>query len=104
MSRTVTLARTVTLVLPVEDDHAVAGVLAPGLVAVPGTRIGVVDNGLWHAMRTFTELFRADLLAAGATDLEVVPYDHLAADFPEQQRALGPFGRRVRGAVTGLGN
>lgn len=98
------MTRTVTLVLPVEHDDAVTGVLAPGSGALPGARMGVVDNGLWSAMRTFTELFRADLLAAGALGLEVVPFDHLAPDFPDQQRALGPFGRRVRGAVTGLGN
>ena len=40
----------------------------------------------------------------GAHSMERTPFDHLAADFDDQQRALWPFGTRVAGAVTGLGN
>jgi hypothetical protein len=40
----------------------------------------------------------------GAHGLERTPFDHLAADFDDQQRGLWPFGERVAGAVAGLGN
>lgn len=99
------MTRTITLVLPVEAaGHTAAATLAPGLASFAGAPLGVVDNGLWQAMRTFTALWRDEVAPRGASGVEVVPFDHLAADFGDQQRALGPFGRRVRGAVTGLGN
>jgi hypothetical protein len=40
----------------------------------------------------------------GAHGLERTPFDHLAADFDDQQRGLWPFAERVAGAVAGLGN
>lgn len=97
--------RRITLVLPVDDAAAVvAPSLAPGLRSLAGAPLGIVDNGLWRAMRIFGEVWRDVTGAAGATGVETVPFDHLAVDFADQQRALGPFGRRVRGVVTGLGN
>jgi hypothetical protein len=98
------MTRTITLVLPVEAAPAVAATRAPGIADLAGVHFGIVDNGLWRGMRTFTDLWREELAAQGGAGVEVTPFDHLAADFGDQQRALGPFGRRVRGAVTGLGN
>jgi len=98
------MSRTITIVLPVEASGPVQGMLAPGVASFAGAPLGVVDNGLWHAMRHFTTYWRDRVVVDGATGVEVVPFDHLAADFAEQQRALGPFGRRVKGVVTGLGN
>lgn len=96
---------TITLVLPVEADaSATRHAPAPGLGDLAGAPLGIVDNGLWRAMRTFTAWWRDEAAARGATGVEVTPFDHLAVDFADQQRALGPFGRRVRGVVTGLGN
>ncbi len=98
------MSRTVTVVLPVEANGPLQGVLAPGVASFVGARMGVVDNGLWRAMREFTTYWRDCVAVDGATGVEVVPFDHLAADFADQQRSLGPFGRRVKGVVTGLGN
>jgi len=98
------MSDTVTLVLPVEAEGIARGRPAPGLASFSGAPLGVVDNGLWRAMRVFTDVWRGHTSAEGATGVEVTPFDHLAADFADQQRALGPFGRRVRGVVTGLGN
>ncbi len=98
------MARRVTLVLPLDEAPTAAAVLAPGLSTFAGAPLGVVDNGLWRAMRIFTDLWRDHVATAGGTGVEVTPFDHLAPDFTDQQLALGPFGRRVRGVVTGLGN
>jgi hypothetical protein len=95
----------VTLVLPLDDTSAtVPAVLAPRSASLEGLPLGIVDNGLWRSMRRFADVLRAHAAGAGATGVETVPFDHLAPDFADQQRALGPFGRRVRGVVTGLGN
>jgi len=98
--------RRVTLILPVDDAGASSGgpVLAPGLGSFAGAALGIVDNGLWRSMAVFGEVWREVTAAGGAVEVVTTPFDHLAADFDDQQRALGPFGRRVRGAVTGLGN
>lgn len=98
--------RRVTLVLPVDDlDPSItAPSPAAGLRSLAGAPLGIVDNGLWRSMRIFGDVWRERAAAAGATGVETVPFDHLAADFADQQQALGPFGRRVRGVVTGLGN
>lgn len=98
------MARLITVVLPVEASAAAEVGLAPRLDSFAGVPFGIVDNGLWKAMRVFTGFWRAHTAGQGAALLEVTPFDHLAPDFIEQQRALGPFGRRVRGAVTGMGN
>jgi hypothetical protein len=95
----------VTLVLPLDDTSATApAALAPRAISLSGLSLGVVDNGLWRSMRRFTDLLRSHAATSGAAGVETVPFDHLAPDFGDQQRALGPFGRRVRGVVTGLGN
>ena len=94
----------ITVVLPVEAAAATAVQLAPRLHSFSGVPFGIVDNGLWKAMRVFTDYRRSHTADQGGTGMEVTPFDHLAPDFVEQQRALGPFGRRVRGVVTGLGN
>jgi hypothetical protein len=97
--------RRVTLVLPLDDTSAVApAALAGRPASLAGLPLGIVDNGLWRAMRRFADVLAGAAGAAGATGIETVPFDHLAPDFADQQRALGPFGRRVRGVVTGLGN
>jgi hypothetical protein len=96
--------RLVTLVLPVEAGRASSGELAPGLAGFAGARLGIVDNELWRAMRVFGEVWRDHVGVHGASGVETTPFDHLAPDFGDQQLALGPFGRRVRGVVTGLGN
>ncbi len=98
------MPRIITLVLPVEAEHVERGAPAAGLASFAGVRLGVVDNGLWQAMRTFTEFWRDTAAEHGSTGVDVTPFDHLAPDFADQQRALGPFGRRVKGVVTGLGN
>lgn len=98
--------RRITLILPVDDPTAsgAAPSLAPGLPSLAGVPLGIVDNGLWQSMRVFGEVWRDTAVAAGALEVVVTPFDHLATDFADQQRALGPFGRQVRGVVTGLGN
>ena len=98
------MARTVTLVLPIEAEGVALGTLAPGLASFVDAPLGIVDNGLWSAMREFTSFWRDHTASHGARRVEVTPFDHLSVDFAEQQRALGPFGRRVKGAVAGLGN
>jgi hypothetical protein len=98
------MSRVITLVLPVEAAALADVALAPGLDSFAGVWFGVVDNGLWRAMRVFAEFWSSHTANEGGTGIEVTPFDHLAPDFVEQQRALGPFGRRVRGVVTGLGN
>lgn len=95
---------TLTIVLPVEANATGTATLAPGVGSFSQQRFGVVDNGLWRAMSVFTDLWDARVTARGGREIEVVPFDHLATDFADQQRALGPFGQRVRGVVTGLGN
>ena len=99
--------RRVTLVLPLDDIDSSPGpttTLAPGLGSLGGASLGIVDNGLWRAMRIFGEVWRDVVHDGGAAGVETVPFDHLAIDFADQQRALRPFAQRVRGAVTGLGN
>lgn len=98
------MARLITVVLPVEAAAVGEVRLAPRLDSFAGASFGIVDNGLWKAMRVFTDFWRSHTAGQGGTGLEVTPFDHLAPDFVEQQRALGPFGRRVRGVVTGMGN
>lgn len=99
------MSRTLTLVLPVAADEAARTVaLAPGVADFGGAPVGLVDNGLWRAMRTFAGVWREDAAGRHASGLEVTPFDHLAADFPDQQRALVPFASRVRAAVAGFGN
>ena len=98
------MPRMITLVLPVEATAPAEVRLAPRLRSFSGVPLGIVDNGLWRAMRVFTDFWGAHTAAQGGAGIEVTPFDHLAPDFVEQQRALGPFGRRVRGVVTGLGN
>jgi hypothetical protein len=96
---------TITLVLPVDAVEATTSVrLAPGVEDFAGAPVGVVDNGLWGAMRTFAGVWRDDAASRRASELRVTPFDHLAIDFPEQQRALVPFSAQVRAAVAGLGN
>jgi hypothetical protein len=93
----------VTVLLPVDDAEAAARSLAPGLGPLDGRVFGVVDNGLWASMRPVREALARWAGAEGGA-VEVVPFDHLAPDFAEQQRALWPFAGRVAAAVTGLGN
>ena len=98
------MRRPITVVLPVEAAAVAEVRLAPRLASFAEVPFGIVDNGLWRAMRVFTDYWRSYTASQGGTVTEVAPFDHLAPDFVEQQRALGPFGRRVRGVVTGLGN
>ena len=97
----------ITVVLPVDAPDpggVVAGGLAPRLDGFDGRCVGIVDNGLWRSMSRIVERVERALRERGATGFERTPFDHLAADFDDQQRALWPFGRRVAGAVAGLGN
>jgi hypothetical protein len=98
------MARMITMVLPVEAAERSKVDLAPGLATVAGATLGVVDNGLWRSMRVFRSVWDQHLRSLGAAGIEVTPFDHLAADFADQQVALGPFGKRVEGVVTGMGN
>ena len=98
------MGQTVRLVLPFDAQAKARAALAPGVASMAGAAFGIVDNGLWASMGVFGELWREYVVSERGTGVEVVPFDHLAVDFADQQRALGPFGRRVRGVVTGLGN
>ena len=98
------MAERVTVVLPVEADAPVSAGRAAALADLAGARIGVVDNGLWRAMPTIVDTLATALAERGAGPIEVLPFDHLAPDFADQLAALGPFGRRVDGVVSGLGN
>jgi hypothetical protein len=97
----------ITVVLPVDAPDPGAPEAA-GLSVRPdgvtGRSLGVVDNGLWRSMAAIVDGVDRALRARGAVGLERTPFDHLAPDFADQQRALWPFGERVAGAVTGLGN
>jgi hypothetical protein len=91
----------ITVVLPIDDDERRSRALAPGLGSVAGRRLGAVDNGLWHS----TPLLLAHIeREVGTPFVARQPFDHLAPDFDEQQAALGPFSKRIAGAITGLGN
>jgi hypothetical protein len=96
-----------TVVLPIEAPDPGAAP-ARGLAARPddltGRCVGVVDNGLWRSMASVIDRIEQAVRERGAHSMERTPFVHLAADFDDQQRALWPFGTRVAGAVTGLGN
>jgi hypothetical protein len=97
----------ITVVLPVDapdPNGVVAGRLAPRLEGFDGRRVGIVDNGLWRSMQLVIGRIERALGERGAVAFERTPFDHLAADFGDQQTALWPFGKRVEGAVAGLGN
>lgn len=101
------MSERITVLLPVDaptGDALVGPSLAPRPTSTGGAAFGVVDNGLWRSMRAITTRVEAALRARGATAVERTPFDHLSPDFADQQAALGPFGRRVAGAVVGLGN
>jgi hypothetical protein len=95
------MERTITVVLPVDEHEREARALAPGMAELDGKRIGAVDNGLGRSMTVVLEHTER---ALAAPLHERLPFDHLAPDFDEQQRSLGPFSKRVAGAITGLGN
>ena len=90
--------------LPVDDDAPATASRSAALDDLVGARIGVVDNGLWRAMPVIVDTLAAALTERGADRLERLSFDHLAPDFADQLAALGPFGHRVDGVVTGLGN
>lgn len=101
------MSERITVLLPVDvptGDVGAGPSLAPRDASVAGAVFGVVDNGLWRSMRTIVAKVEDALRARGAAAVERTPFDHLSPDFADQQAALGPFGRRVAGAVVGLGN
>jgi hypothetical protein len=96
---------TITVVLPVDDDVRdrvlAAGVGRDLLRHDRPLGIGVVDNGLWRS--TPVLLAHVERLSGSALG-ERHPFDHLAEDFGEQQRALPEFAGRVDAALAVLGN
>jgi hypothetical protein len=101
-----TAQRTITVVLPVDDDEGRARVPAPGVrTADAGSgsiaAIGVVDNGLWRS--TPAVLARIEHVL-GRRLGERHRFDHLAEDFDAQQRELPAFATRIDGALAVLGN
>jgi len=101
------MSERITVLLPVDaptGDAPARLSLAPRRTRVAGDAFGVVDNGLWRSMRTIVSRVEDALRARGVAAVERTPFDHLSPDFADQQAALGPFGRRVAGAVVGLGN
>ena len=100
------MGQRITVVLPIEapDPAISAAELAPGIAALQGVTLGVVDNGLWRSMAAIVAGVERAARANGAHAIERTPFDHLAPDFAEQQAGLWPFGQRVAGAVAGLGN
>lgn len=94
-----------TLVLPYEADTTAKIEPAQGLGSLAGAVIGVIDNNLWPSMRTITDEL-GSLLAQrhGVERVERLVLDHMSDAFADQLAAIGPFGRRVDGVVSGLGN
>jgi hypothetical protein len=98
------MSRRISLVLPVDAESPRTTPLAPGVASFRGGRFGVVDNGLWQSMDALVAAFADAVGGLGATGVESTPFDHLAADFADQQAALHPMAPRLAGAVAGLGN
>ncbi|MCB0993537.1 MAG: hypothetical protein KDB21_00500 [Acidimicrobiales bacterium] len=93
------------LVLPYEADTATKIEPAAGLGALRGAVIGVIDNTLWASMRTVTdELERLLRDHHGVGRVERIELNHMGGTFADQLAAIGPFGTRVDGVVSGLGN
>jgi hypothetical protein len=91
----------ITVVLPVDDDERLARALAPGLGSLAGRPLGAVDNGLWRSTPVLLAHVEREVAAPFAARQ---PFDHLAPDFDDHQRALGPLAKRIAGAITALGN
>ena len=98
------VADKITILLPVDAESPPDRPLAAGLETLRGASVGFVDNGLWQSMRAVITAVSARVRAAGATVGAVMPFDHLARDFPDQRVALAPFSDQVEVAVIGLGN
>ena len=94
----------ITILLPVDAEAPPERPLAAGLGSLRGASIGFVDNGLWQSMVSVVDTLTEHARAEGATMAGVTPFDHLAADFPGQRRALVPFAQTVDVVVVGLGN
>jgi hypothetical protein len=94
----------ITILLPVDAEAPPERPLAAGVHSFRGASIGFVDNGLWRSMTTIVDALAAHAVAEGASTAGVMPFDHLAADFPGQRSALHPFAQTVDVVVVGLGN
>ena len=94
----------VTFLLPVDEAPPAELSLAAGVGSLQGVAIGVIDNQLWRSMPVVTARVLDAFAADGATRGPTQPFDHLSADFPDQQAALAPLAVRVGAVIAGLGN
>jgi hypothetical protein len=99
-----TVPEKITILLPVDAEAPPERPLAAGLESVRGASIGFVDNGLWRSMTTVVDGLSAHVGAGGAAIGGITPFDHLAADFPQQRAGLVPFAETVDAVIVGLGN
>ena len=94
----------ITILLPIDAEAPPERPLAAGIASLRGASIGFVDNGLWQSMTTIIDALSTHSVAKGASVAGITPFDHLAAEFPEQRNALHPFAQSVDVVVVGLGN
>ena len=84
------------------NSEASAGITITSIIFAV---IGVIDNTLWASMRTVTdELERLLRDHHGVGRVERIELNHMGGTFADQLAAIGPFGTRVDGVVSGLGN
>ena len=93
-----------TFLLPVDDRPTADRPMAPGVARFAGLAVGVVDNQLWKSMPLLTSAVLDVFAAEGAHGEATQPFDHLSAEFADQQAALAPLAARIGAVVTGLGN